>query len=431
MTKEPFKLSASEAAKQIRDRTLTSEALVASCLERIDDREETVQAWQYVDPDAALFQARERDKQPTKGPLHGVPVGLKDIIDTKDMPTTYGSRAFHANEPTEDADCVGCLLNAGAVILGKTVTTEFAFYAPGKTRNAHNPGHTPGGSSSGSAAAVADFHVPIALGTQTAGSIIRPAAFNGVVGHKPSFGEFPYRGIGVLAASLDTLGGFTRDIDDLTLLRHALATQVPEQAVCSTPPKIAFVATPVWEQADTEMQAAMHAFMGKLSKHGATLTEMSLPEPFDQLVDSQSIVLAVQAARVLRPVIEKSRELIAPRTRALLIEADQYSSDDEIAAEKNIVACRTLMDSVFAEYDLILTPAATGEAPEGLEATGNPVFNRIWTAVHVPCISIPIGRGENGLPLGVQLVGARGEDDQLIAEAEWVWRCSDYEVAPP
>jgi Asp-tRNA(Asn)/Glu-tRNA(Gln) amidotransferase A subunit family amidase len=430
MNKKPYELTASEAAGKIREGTLTSEELVASCLERIADREDAVRAWQYLDRDGAQAQARERDQRRPEGPLHGIPVGLKDIIDTSSLPTTYGSRAFQSNQPENDADCVQRLVDAGAVIMGKTVTTEFAFYSPGKTRNAHHPGYTPGGSSSGSAAAVADFHVPLALGTQTAGSIIRPAAYNGVVGYKPSFDEFSYQGIGVLVKSLDTLGGFTRDISDLTLLRRALAEQVKESVSAAKPPRIAVAQTALWEQAEPEMRKALAAFAAILGKAGADVAEMQLPQPFDALAESQTILLAVEAARTLGPKLAEHGDLIAPRTRALLTEAAAYDSDAYSAAAENIERCRSLMDAVFAECDLILTYAAPGEAPEGLEATGDPVFNRIWTAVRAPCISIPTGRGANTMPLGVQLVGPCGSDDELIANSAWVWERSDYDITP-
>ncbi len=417
---ELAKLSLHEAARAIAAGTLSSEALVQACLARIAERDPAVGAWAYLDAEQALAEARLRDRQAPLGPLHGVPIGLKDIIDTADMPTEYGSPIYRGYRPAHAARCVELLRAAGAVILGKTVTAEFATYHPGRTANPHHPGHTPGGSSSGSAAAVADFQVPCALGTQTAGSIIRPASFCGTIGYKPSFDAFDYRGLHPLAPSLDTLGLFVRDLADLAPLRRVLAPRAVPQAPAARKPRIGFCRTAQWKRGDAAMHAALEASAQSLAKAGAEVVEISLPPSFSQLVSAQILVFAAEAVRGLATEWRDHRAALSAELQALIEEGRRYTAQDELVAQALAAKCRLELGTILGEVDVLLTPASIGEAPGGLGKTGDPLFNRIWTMLHVPCVSYPIGAGPAGLPLGAQVVGAHGADDALIGYAMWM-----------
>jgi amidase len=427
-------LSVSEAAARIAAGSLTSVALVEACLARIAEREAAVGAWTHLDAELALAEARARDAEAPRGPLHGVPVGLKDIIDTANMPTTYGSPIYAGHRPSQDAPCVKQLRAAGAVILGKTVTAEFATYHPGKTANPHNVAHTPGGSSSGSAAAVADFHVPLTLGTQTAGSIIRPASFCGVIGYKPTYNAFDYSGLHALSVSLDTLGVFVRSFADLSPVRRALSLKPPSRDITAAgakPPRIGFCRTGLWERGEPAMRAALEAAAQRLARAGAEVVEITLPPSFMELVDAQTLVFAAEGARGLAVEARDHAELLSPELRALLEKGRQYTADMEDAAHKLARQCRDELARVFHDVDVLLTPSSIGEAPAGLQATGDPLFNRIWTYLHVPCVTYPIGSGPHGLPLGAQVVGPLGADDDLIAHAWWMQQHSGIAVAVP
>ncbi len=424
-------LSAVNAAAGIARGDFTAEELVRACLQRIDAREATVRAWTYLDPERALAEARERDAQTAKGPLHGVPIGLKDIIDTGDMPTSYGTEVYVTHRPAADAECVRRLRSAGAVMLGKTVSTEFATYAPGKTCNPHDPGHTPGGSSSGSAAAVADFHVPIALGTQTAGSIIRPAAFNGVIGYKPSYGDFPFKGIRELAVSLDTLGGFARDVADLRLLREVLAGRGSEaDSQASGLPRIAFVRTPLWSRGDSAMHDALELLAANLKAAGAVVDDVEIAAEFADMVDAQNALMVVEIATALGPEVDKFGDRLSEQTRELVAQGRALVGRDLSDVRQLHAEWRARLEELLHDYDAIFTPAAIGEAPEGLQSTGDPIFNRIWTFLGLPCVGVPIGVGLKGLPLAAQLVGKLGGDQGLLDVAQWVVRSAQYEIRP-
>lgn len=416
-------LSLSDAARGIAAGSFTSEALAQACLARIAAREEQVGAWIYLDPEQALAEARARDREAPRGPLHGVPIGLKDIIDTAQMPTGYGSPIYDGFRPAHDAHCVEQLRAAGAVILGKTVTAEFATYHPGKTANPRGLGHTPGGSSSGSAAAVADFHAPCALGTQTAGSIIRPASFCGVIGYKPSYDAFDYRGLHPLAPSLDTLGLFVRSFADLAPLRQALSLTPPAviaDAAGQRAPRIGFCRTGQWLRADPAMRSALEACAHDLARAGAEVVEIDLAPAFSDLVAAQTLIFAAEAARGLEREWREHAALLSPELSALLDQGRRYSPDMEAHAHQLARHCRAELAAIFATVDVLLTPSCIGEAPAGLGNTGDPLFNRIWTMLHVPCLTYPIGTGPLGLPLGAQVVGAHGADDALIAHASWM-----------
>lgn len=423
---DPTRLSVFECASRIAKGKLTSEDLVKACLERIAERDPVVRAWEYLDPDKALVEARARDHSAISGPLHGIPVGLKDIIDTSDMPTRYGSPIYAGHTPRHNAACVERLRLAGAVILGKTVTTEFAAYCPGKTANPHNPAHTPGGSSSGSAAAVADFQVPLALGTQTGGSIIRPASFNGVIGYKPTYGALDYSGVHALSPSLDTLGVFVRCYADLYPLRKTLATEEPASLTepATHPPRVGFVRTAFWEIVDIAMQSALENTATNLLKAGAAVRDVELPKTFADLVEAHKLVMAAEASRALSREWLEHPDQLSPDLVTLLHQGKAVGEVAEEAAIELVEECRRHLQQVFSVYDVLLTPAAIGEAPVGLNSTGDPLFNRIWTSLHLPCTTYPIGRGTHGLPLGAQVIGPIGGDDALIANAWWMERHS-------
>jgi Asp-tRNA(Asn)/Glu-tRNA(Gln) amidotransferase A subunit family amidase len=412
-----FRLTARDAATRIAAGTLTAQALVEACLDRIAAREPTVGAWAHLDADQALAEARARDQSTRSGPLQGVPIGVKDIMDTADMPTGYGSRIYRGFRPGADAACVALARAAGAVILGKTVTTEFAAMSPGKTRNPHHPAHTPGGSSSGSAAGVADFMMPLAFGTQTAGSIIRPASFCGVVGMKPSFGLIAVAGTKPLAPSLDTIGGFARTVGDMAWFLAAL-TGRPE-LVPSAPmakPRIGLYRPSPWEEARPDTIAALETARERLSRAGANLGERGAFAAFERLIPAQQAIMSHEAARNLAwERVNRANELM-PRTASMLADGLAITAAAYDEARRTAAAARAELGAFFGEFDAMLVPAAPGEAPP-IATTGDPIFNRPWTLLHLPCIALPSHRGANGLPVGIQLVGRAGDDARLFATA--------------
>jgi Asp-tRNA(Asn)/Glu-tRNA(Gln) amidotransferase A subunit family amidase len=412
-------LGAAEALALLRGGALTAEALVRALLERIAAEEPRVEAWEFLDPELALAQARRVDAAAPKPPLAGLPVAVKDVIDTADMPTACGSPIHRGRRPAADAACVAALRARGAVILGKTVTTEFAAYAPGKTRNPHDPGRTPGGSSSGSAAAVAAGMVPAALGTQTAGSIIRPASFCGVVGFKPSYGRLPLGGVSPLAGSLDTLGMFTRSVADLPPLARALGLEVPEALPPGPPPRVGLCRTEQWPLAEPGTRRLVEDAAGRLRAAGAAVVEVELGPELAGLADAQRVIMAVEVARAFARERREDADRLSPALRQLIDEGAGTAPQRYRAALELGERGRRLAPRAFAGADVLLTPSAAGEAPPGLAGTGDPAFNRIWTLLHLPCLNLPGLRGPHGLPVGVQLVGPAGGDAALLAAAAW------------
>jgi len=415
-------LSAVEAARQIAEGKLTAEALVTAYLDRIAARESVVGAWQHLDREQALAEARHRDAEPPRGPLHGVPIAVKDLIDTCDMPTSYGSPIYRGHRPAADASCVALARAAGAIVLGKTVTTEFATFTPGKTANPRNPAHTPGGSSSGSAAAVADGMAPLAFGTQTAGSVIRPASFCGCVGYKPSFGLIDRAGVKPLADSLDTVGVFARTVDDAAFFAGVLSERpalrhlaMPVQA-----PHFGLYRTPMWDEAEPATVAAIDIARAALEHAGARVEELAIAPVHRELTAAQDKIMGFELSRALAyERIRHSAEL-SPRLAQLLDAGMAIGAEEYDAARTRTEAARASLVGFFAGYDAILVPAAPGEAPEGLDYTGNPVFNRMWTLLGVPCVTVPVGWGADGLPTGVQLVGRMQDDARLMACAAFL-----------
>jgi Asp-tRNA(Asn)/Glu-tRNA(Gln) amidotransferase A subunit family amidase len=430
-------LSLAQAALEIREGRVTSVELVRACLDRIAELDPGIEAWAFLDRDHALRQAEAADDAHRHGrphgPLHGVPVGVKDIFDTHDMPTEFGSPLWRGRTPRTDAAAVARLRAAGAVIMGKTVTTEYAYFHPGKTRNPHDPGRTPGGSSSGSAAAVAAFMVPGAIGSQTNGSVIRPAAFCGVVGFKPTHGLIPRSGALLLSRTLDHVGVFARTLEDAALMAETLVgfdeedpdtrpvATPPFAAVANSepplPPRFAFVRSPAGERAEPTTEAAFGELVEAL---GDQVLEIELGPGFERTIDLHRTVMEADMAHNFHRDYEKGGEQLSERLRRLLERGRGYPAVDYLRALAAIAPLNAALDSVFDEFDAILTPAAPGEAPRGLDSTGNPVFCTPWSYLGTPALTLPLLRSEAGLPIGVQLVGRRGNDARLLRTARWL-----------
>ena len=412
-------LSAAEAAKKIESRELTAERLAAACLERIAAREPAVHAWAFVDREQALARARALDRAPRASRLHGVPFGVKDIIDTADLPTEYGSPIYKGHRPRADAACDSLLRRAGCLLLGKTVTTEFANNHPSPTLNPHDPAHTPGGSSSGSAAAVADRMAPLALGTQTGGSVIRPAAYCGAFAVKPSFGSINRQGMKFDAESLDTIGVFSRSAEDLALALEVLAGYPVPDFASFGKPRIGLCRTPRWRDADDVTQANLEEAARRLSEAGATVRDFDLPPGSEALFDRHKLIMGYENARALAWEYTNFPELISATLKPRLDEGWRVTRAEYDAVREAARLCRRALAERMREVDFLLTPSAPSEAPRSLASTGDPVFNRAWTLFGVPCVTVPFRKGKHGLPLGVQLVGVFDGDSALLGWARW------------
>lgn len=430
-------LSAADAAAKIAKGEITSVMLVGACLERIKERDEDVLAWEHLNPEFALEQARAADERrefdQSTGPLHGVPVGIKDIIDTYDYPTENGTPAYKGRQPGDDAALVAALKDAGAIIMGKTVTTELAVLHPNRTRNPHNLEHTPGGSSSGSAAAVGDHMVPLAIGTQTGGSVIRPASFCGVYGFKPTHGSISRTGVLMQSPPLDTVGVFAHSVEDLGLIADCLTgydardswmkprsrTQLRDMALSEPPvdPLFAFVKTSAWDEFADD--ATKQAFPELVEALGEQCDEVELPAIFSEGAKMQHILQTADIARFYGPIADKAPGVISKALTERIEKGKGITAVDYNSALDVREALNAGLEEVFERYDAILTPAATGPAPKGLEATGNPVFNSLWTYLGVPCVTVPLLEAD-GLPMGVQLVCARHDDGRLLRNSRWL-----------
>ncbi len=422
MTGQPAHSLAALGADIAAGRT-RSEDLVRDCLAHIAARESTIRAWVHLDAEAALAQARRRDAERPRSPLHGLPIAVKDIFDTADMPTAYGSPIYAGHRPAGDAAVVALLRAAGAVILGKTVTTEFAASFPGPTTNPRNPAHTPGGSSSGSAAAVADRMVPAGLGTQTLGSVIRPAAFCGIPGFKPTYGLVPVEGLKAGAHSLDTVGFLLGDIGDAALLLGAFTPQRDWSRPAPAAPRIAVMRGPAWDLAQPETVAAVDAATARFADAGATVVDVPPPPALETLRETAWTLLCYETNQNLAYERLAHLEKISPPLRKLIETAATLTVDDYRKAQARTIEARVALDAAIAGYDAVLTAATRGEAPRGLESTGDAVFNRAWTAGQLPCATLPAGTGPMGLPVGIQLVAAQWRDAELIALARWAAGC--------
>lgn len=417
-------LTASEMVAAVAAGTATCEAIAHACLDRIEAREPQVLAWQHLDRKHVLAQARRLDRSGARGPLHGVPFGIKDIIETFDLPTEYGSPIYAGHRPANDAACVALSRKAGGVLMGKTVTTEFANRFPGKTRHPLDPKRTPGGSSSGSAAAVGDCMVPLAIGTQTTASTIRPAAFCGCVGYRPTWGELSLSGVREAAGSLDTPGLIARSVADIALYRSVLLGIAPQPV--PAPParlRIGLCRTHLWPAVDPVYQDRIEEAARRLAGAGAAVTDAVLPEGFDRIEEAHRWISSFEFARNFTHEIEHHWDRLSGMLRegrlkdGLGCSYEQYSEARAFAEQ-----CRLRLDRYFEAFDVLITPSADGEAPIGLDSTGNASFCSIWTTMHVPALTLPAFRGANGLPLGLQVIARRGEDRRLFAAGAWIGR---------
>jgi Asp-tRNA(Asn)/Glu-tRNA(Gln) amidotransferase A subunit family amidase len=422
---EPHRLPATTLARLIEGGELTAEWVARSCLDRIAEREPVVRAWAHLDRDAVLEAARASDKNGKRGLLKGVPFGVKDIFDTADMPAGYGSPIYTGCRPSFDASAVSLPRATGAILLGKTVTTEFANRHPGPTLNPHNPLHTPGGSSSGSAAAVADLMVPLAIGTQTGGSVIRPAAYCGVVGFKPSYGLVPPAGMHPNTESLDTVGAMARSVEDIALFRAALmAIPYEPPSMPEGPPRLALCRTPHWDRAQPEGKAALDAAAGRLRAAGAEIVDAELPPECDGISEVQRRHSAFEAPRVHAPELHRHEALLSPDLldQGKIADGRQLTLDDFRAAWRRAETMRAAAGDWARGFDAILTLPAPGAAPKGLGSTGSAVFNGLWTLLYMPCLTLPADVTPDGLPVGIQLVGPRHGDQRLLDIGLWVER---------
>jgi Asp-tRNA(Asn)/Glu-tRNA(Gln) amidotransferase A subunit family amidase len=429
-------LTAVEAAGRMARGEMSAEIYIGDCLKRIAALEGKVHAFIHLDPEHAIAQAkaldeRRRTGQPV-GPLHGIPVGIKDIFDTADYKTECGSPLLKGRQPSADCAAVARLRAAGAVIIGKMVTTEFAYFHPGATRNPHDPERTPGGSSSGSAAAVAAGMIPLAIGSQTNGSVIRPASFCGVYGVKPTHGTISRHGALILSLALDHVGVFARSLADCALILDVLAgydAADPDsrlsvssafQATMTdkppTPPRLAFVRTPVWDKADAEARAAFEALAKRLRD---VVKAVELPETFAAAWADQRVIMYTDMAHNFGALVERGGDASSKQLRDLVAEGSQNTALRYLAARDGAQRYRAGLTDILKDYDAILTPSAPGVAPKGM-ATGNPAFNTLWTLAGLPAVSLPLLKGEDGMPIGVQLVGVLGDDARLLRTANWL-----------
>jgi Asp-tRNA(Asn)/Glu-tRNA(Gln) amidotransferase A subunit family amidase len=418
MSIDLHRMTATEALRSIRQGKLRPDDLMEACLARIAEREQVVRAFAWFNADAA--RAAVRSARP--GPLHGLPIGAKDVLDTADMPSEYGSPIWRGWQPRADAAPIAWARDAGGVVIGKTVTTEFATRKPGPTANPANPAHTPGGSSSGSAAGVADGMFPLAFGTQTAGSIIRPAAFCGVVGYKPSFGLINRHGMKLMAESLDTVGVIARSVADCALLAGAVSgcelgdpDEKPSRA-----PRIGLCRSPNWPAAQPETEALLARVATALAHAGAAVRDFELPALFGDIPQAHSVVMNAESARAMGWELRSHSDQISDDLRQRLTSGLAHGEPELRHAHEVFERMQRALPDAMGELDVLVTPSAPGEAPKGLDWTGDPAFNLIWTSLHVPCVTVPAGAGPNGLPLGVQIVGRRRDDRTVLAWAAWI-----------
>jgi Asp-tRNA(Asn)/Glu-tRNA(Gln) amidotransferase A subunit family amidase len=418
------KLTATEAAELIATRKISSEELTRACLARIRDREPAVQAWVALDEDLAIAAAKAADAVKPASPLHGIPFGVKDIIDTGDLPTEYGSIIFQGHRPAQDAACVARMKAAGGVMLGKTVCTEFATYHPGKkkTRNPHSLTHTPGGSSSGSAAAVADYMVPLAFGGQTAGSHIRPASYCGIPGFKPTHGTVDTNGIFALEPMFDTLGYYARSFDDIAAF-YAAVRRVPRSKLADglgRPLRLG-IYRGLDHYAEPAALAAVEACAQRLAALGATIVEATLPAEYEALPEVHTTLLNVGLSRSFAGIYPSHRDKLGDRLRGIIENGMRRDPAEYEAAVVYADGCKREINAALGAHDLLLCPSAPGEPPEGSgDSTGSPIFQTMWTLLQVPCANIPAGTGPTGLPVGVQVIGRRDDDENVLRASKWL-----------
>jgi Asp-tRNA(Asn)/Glu-tRNA(Gln) amidotransferase A subunit family amidase len=433
----PYTLTATEAVQAIASGHLSSVDLVKSCLAQIADTDASIKAWAYLDPESALAQAAECDRIRKAGlgtgPLHGLPVGLKDVIDTRDMPTQRGTDIFKDRQPEKDARLVERLRESGAVIMGKTVTTELAFVHANDTRNPHNPEHSPGGSSSGSAAAVAACHVPLAVGTQTNGSVIRPASFCGTFGFKPTRGVISRAGVLKTSDSLDQVGCFGRSLEDVALLTDALAgydqadscsfarprpqMRAGAQAEAPVAPDLVWFNLPFNDRLSPDAHEGMEAVLDVL---GPRITRMAAADTLANLVAVQARIHEYEICQHQAAVFDANFEDLSSELQLIVARGRKISEAEYTDALAVKASAQTFFDELFVEFDAIIAPCAAGEAPKFGSGTGDPIFCTLWTVAGLPCVSLPLLVGDNNLPIGVQLIGPIEKDDRLLRTARWL-----------
>ncbi|MEK7735160.1 MAG: amidase [Pseudomonadota bacterium] len=436
--KKPYQLGVAQLLEEFRRRESTSEQLVTSLIARIDEREPAVHAWAHLDRAQALERARNADRHiraGKTGELLGIPVGIKDVIDVHGMPTGRGSPLFAGRLPECSATIVERLERAGGFALGKTVTAEFAYLHPGPTRNPWNPAHTPGGSSMGSAAAVADGMVPAAIGTQTNGSVIRPAAFCGCVGYKPSQGLLPRTGVQPLSPTLDQLGIFTRSVPDAAIVAGALIGHDPKDPLSLSdmslsqtdfvlrsryqPPRLAVVRSPVWHLAEPAQRQRFEENLAALRAAGALVEDLDLGSAFEIAHETLRIIMFAEGAVTFAKLHAQQRDQLSPELNQLIEEGSRLRATRFEEAREQRQRLRTELLRRMLLCDAVVTPPARGEAPATFGHTGDPSFCTIWTLCGVPAVTIPVGLGPQGLPLGLQLVGRFLEDPSLLSVAQW------------
>ena len=421
-------LSAVAAAAQIAAGDVTSEQLTRACLERIAERDNDVRAWACLSPEQSIAEARARDRGPRRGPLHGVPIAVKDVIDTADMPTEYGTPIYKGNRPACDAVCVSGAREQGAIVLGKAVTTELANIHPAATRNPRDLEHTPGGSSSGSAAAVADCMVPLAFGTQTGGSLIRPASYCGIVGYKPTFDFISTAGVKALSFSLDTVGLYARTVPDVALIGCALIGFAPLDFDSKPPaaPRIGFYRTPQWSLADAATANAFQQSATRLERAGAKVMQVSAPALMDEIILAADAINDYETYRSLAYERLHHADRLSAAMAKKLAKAQSVTRTRYLAALQTASACARLLEDMFRGCDVLIAPSATGEAPRGLGAIGPTgslsAFQAMWTLLHTPAISVPVFTGPKGLPVGLQVIAPLKEDARALLLAHWVHR---------
>lgn len=434
-------LSACDAREAMDEGLLSSQELVEACFARIDALEDSIGAWTHLDKEVAMQQAREADEFRRRGlrvgALHGLPIGIKDIIDTQDYPTELGTVLHQGRKPAKDATLVSLLKEAGAIIMGKTVTTELAVFSPGKTTNPHNNAHTPGGSSSGSAAAVASAMIPLAVGTQTNGSVIRPASFCGIYGFKPSFGRISRHGLLRQSPPLDTVGVFARSLEDLALIADVLIGYDAQDeamrpiappcisSVMAEPvpvkPVFAFVRTAAWDKTEQVTKDGFRELIEAVNDgQPKTIDIFDLPAQFDNIYEDHRRVMEADLARNFADEYTRGKADLSDVLCSMIERGQQVSEDEYKTSLATIADYASSLDEIFELYDAILTPATLGPAPEGLDSTGDPVMNTIWTFCGTPVLNLPLLQSEAGLPIGVQLVGEKNDDARLFRTARWL-----------
>ncbi len=431
-------MSAAAASAAIDAGEITSQELVKAYIEQIKTHDPTIEAWEHFDPDYALSQAENADKFRKTGqqigPLHGIPIGVKDIFDTHDMPTEDGTIIHKGRTPADDASSVEQLRQAGAIIMGKTVTTEMAVMHPSRTKNPHNPEYSPGGSSSGSAAAVAANMVPLAIGTQTNGSVIRPASYCGVVGYKPSHGLISRYRVLLQSLHFDHVGVFARDVTDAALLAEqmmaydkrdpSMKVKMPPKLVATieqgplVDPKLVFVKTPVWDtHADSDVK---EGFTEVVDFMGDSVEELDLTHLLEEVPHWHKIIMETDIAKSFNRDYKQHSDKLSDSLREIIERGRKTLAIEYNHAVDHISALNNAMDEIMSEYDAILTPATTGEAPKGFETTGNPIFCTPWSFCGMPAVTLPLMQGSNDMPLGIQLVSAKGDDARLLRTADWL-----------